>query len=410
MSALRALIKLALLIGVALAHLPLVLWSLARPRRGRAPRRDGVMVAVVPFEPGDRSGGARAVKDFVSLLARRYPVRVAIVTTVARPGAWRRMLGLALTWPLSLPSQCRSLVVGDPGVRAQLADADTVVFEFLSTALYLYLARPAAARLVLRDHEVLVRKTDMERRAAHGLEALVHAARLVTCYLVSYAVYRQADRIVTLTEEDRLALVSWFPFTAGRTVAIPVPFDEPARPPRPPAAAPVRDLVMVANFFHRPNVDALEWFVAECAPRLDPGFTLHVCGLDKPLDSAHLSPPATLTLKRHGFVDDIDAAAPEARIAVAPVVSGGGVRMKNLLLASMGKAVVTTRLGNEGIGFVDDRDAVVCDDGAEMARRVNALARAPEHIAALGASARLFVERHFGPEAVLAQLDRDALS
>ena len=75
-----------------------------------------------------------------------------------------------------------------------------------------------------------------------------------------------------------------------------MPFDEPARPPLPPAPPPLRDLVMVANFFHRPNVDALEWFLAECAPALDPGFTLHVCGQDGPLERARLAAPAGFTL------------------------------------------------------------------------------------------------------------------
>lgn len=410
MSALRASLKIALLLGVALLHVPLLLASLLRPRRGGPDARATSMAVVVPFEPGDQSGGARAVKDFVSVLRRKYAPEVLVVPAIARPGRGRRALGALLTWPLSLPAQCRSLVVGDPDLESRMARADTIIFEFFSTALLLYAHRPSAARLVLRDHEVLVRKTDMERRAARGLEALVHGARLLSCYLISYAVYRQVDRIVTLTEEDARAVAAWFPFAANRTVAIAVPFDEPPPAPRPPADAPLRDLVMVANFFHSPNVDALAWFVAECAPSLDPGFTLHVCGQDKPLDRLRLETPPGFTLVRHGFVDDIDAAARGARIAIAPVVSGGGVRMKNLLLASMEKAVVTTSLGNEGIAFVDGRDAIVCDDGVEMARRLNALARAPEAAAALGESARRHVAARFGPDAVLARLDREALA
>jgi hypothetical protein len=387
----------------------LYLLSLLRARRRTTGARGEAMAVVAPFAPGDQSGGARAVKDFVAVLRRKYDPTVIVVQTDAR---LRRALGALLTWPLSLPAQCRSLAVGDPGLGTRIAGVDTLIFEFFSTALLVYLQRPDAARIVLRDHEVLVRKTNMERQAASGLDALVHGARLLTCYLVSYAVYRQVDRIVTLTEEDAKALSAWFPFAADRTVAISVPFDEPAPPPRPPAEAPLRDLVMVANFFHSPNVDALAWFVAECAPSLDPGFTLHICGQDKPLDRLRLEAPPGFSLVRHGFVDDIDKATRGARLAIAPVVSGGGVRMKNLLLASMEKAVVTTTLGNEGIAFVDGRDAIVCDDGPEMARRVNALAQSPEAAAALGVSARRHVEARFGPgrcwRGSIARRSRDA--
>ena len=412
MSGLRALLKLGLLLAVAALHVPLALWARLRPRRPARPSATpgDHMVAVVPFEPGDWSGGARAAKDFVALLRRRYTPRIAVVTAAARPNGWRRAAGALLTWPLSLPAQCRPLVLGEPRLEAELDGAETLVFEFFSTALLLYQHRPRAGRIVIRDHEVLVRKTDMERRATRGLESLGHAARLLTCYLVSQAVYRQADRIVTLTEEDRLALTAWFPFAAGKTTAIPVPFDEPARPPLPPAPAPLRELVMVANFFHRPNVDALEWFLTECAPALDAGYTLHVCGQDAPLERARLPIPAGFTLLRHGFVEDIDVAARGARIAIAPVVSGGGVRMKNLLLASMGKAVVTTPLGNEGIGFVDGRDAVVCAAGREMAGRINVLAQSPDDAARLGANARALVEANFGPEPVLDRLHREAIA
>ena len=132
-------------------------------------------------------------------------------------------------------------------------------------------------------------------------------------------------------------------------------------------------------------------------------------GQDGPLDRVTV-PSGGLRVERHGFVDDLVAAAPQARIAVAPVVSGGGIRIKNLLLAALGKAVVTTPLGNEGIGFVDGHDAVLCEDGRAMAARINALAVSPQELARLGANAAASVRDRFGPEAILDQFDREVLA
>ena len=193
---------------------------------------------------------------------------------------------------------------------------------------------------------------------------------------------------------------------ARRTVYIPVPFrQETAVKSDGLPQVPTRELLMVANFFHAPNVDAVRWFVRECAPHLESGFRLHLCGLDRPLDAVNLS-GSPLEVVRHGFIDDLETVVPGAAIAVAPVVSGGGVRVKNLMLASQGKVVVTTPLGNEGIGFVNGRDAIISSSGVEMARRINEVSRSAVEIARLGRAARAFVERRFSPEAVLVELER----
>jgi hypothetical protein len=368
-STLRSSIKLAALAGTLLLHLPL--WAWARLFR-RSPHPGAGLLVVSPFPPGSESGGARAVLDFVEMLRRRYQPEIFVTQRDGRPSALHARVGRLLLWPLPLAASCRPIAAGDPALAAALARADTVVFEFFATAVTFYVRRPPAGLVVLRDHEVLVRKLAMERDAARGLDRLAQGLRLAICRLVSGAVYSRMDRIVTLTEEDRRGLLAWFPALADRTVVVPVPFELPPPPTAVPLAPPVRDLLMLGNFFHRPNVDALIWFLRECAPHLPDGFTLHLCGLDRPLDREVLAEDRVRVV-RHGFVEDVATAAPRAAIAVAPVVSGGGVRMKNLLLASMGKAVVTTPLGNEGIGFEDGRDAIVAATGAEMAARLVAL-------------------------------------
>ena len=366
----------------------------------------GGAVVVVPFEPGEKSGGARAIKDFLDLLNKRVVPEVVCVDQRIPSQSVRARVARVLVWPLPLPHQCRHLLLGDPDMQSKLDRADVVIFEFISTALVLYGWRRPAAFVVIRDHEVLTRRIAMDLRAASGIRALVDLLRLIVCYLVSVAVYLRADRIIALTEQDRDWIVKHFPWVARRTVYIPVPFRHEARePPEGLPKVPTRELLMVANFFHSPNVDAVRWFVRECAPHLESGFRLHLCGLDRPLDALNLS-GSPIEVVRHGFIDDLQTVVPGAAIAVAPVVSGGGVRVKNLMLASQGKVVVTTPLGNEGIGFVDGRDAIISATGAEMARRINEVSSSAVEIVRFGRAARAFVELRFSPEAVLVELER----
>jgi hypothetical protein len=402
----RTALKLPLLFGLVLVHVPLTVCALlcvGLRRRAVGPARFSI---VVPFEPGTSSGGAKAVNDFIALLRERVTCDVFIVQDQP-PGGWRSLIGQLLSWQMPLAPQCRHLMAGNPALARRVNHGGTIVFEFLATALFMWWGRRPAGVVVLRDHEVLPRKVALEMSQARHVLTVYHALRFVVTYLVCLPVYVRADRVIALTDEDRDWLRRYVPFIAARTSTVPVPFvDDDPMTTAEPVVPPARHLLMVANFFHSPNVDAVRWFLQECAPHLEPGFTLHVCGLDKPLDALDLA-SAALPVVRHGFVDDVSAAVPHAAIAIAPVVSGGGVRMKNLLLASRRKVVVTTSLGNEGIGFVDGRDAIVTDDGRVMAGRINEVARSAAEIARYGDAARRFVAERFSPAAIRDRLEQE---
>jgi glycosyltransferase involved in cell wall biosynthesis len=90
----------------------------------------------------------------------------------------------------------------------------------------------------------------------------------------------------------------------------------------------------------------------------------------------------------------------EAAVVMAPVRTGGGMRMKVLQAMSAGKAVVTTSRGTEGYtGFGEQPPLAVADSEAEIAAAAVALLGDDERRLALGANARAFAERHHSPEA-----------
>ncbi len=396
---LRDLLKTASLAATVVVLTPLAaagylqrLWPL-RPRDTPGSRR---AVVVTPFRPGEESGGARAVLELEQDLRSRGTLLTVLSLRDAHlPWGLRGVISRWLSRPLPLPPTCREILLGGPALSASLASADVVVFEFFATALAVFLRRPLATRTVLRDHEVLLRKLAIDYRGSGGVDALQVALRWAACYLVSLVVYAKVHRIVALTQEDAQSIRAHFPWLAANVTTIPVSFRMPVRPTREAGTPQVRDLVMVGNFFHTPNVDALRWFLADCAPHLGAGFVLHVFGIDGPLDALDLS-HTSIRVVRHGFVDALETALPTSAIAVSPVVSGGGVRMKNLLLASLALPVVTTPLGNEGIGFTDGVDAIVTADGREMAARIAALASAGA--AQMGDRGRTFVEAQFGAQ------------
>ena len=367
----------------------------------RSGETGGAVYVVVPYPPGEKSGGARAIGGLLRALEGGFAVE-AIPLYELRPagGRVRRLLADWLTHALPMPVHCRPFALDGKTVRRRIGDGRPVVIEFLSGALFLLFGARPANRLVLREHEPLCRRLWSERRTAAGAERMLRPLQGLLAWLAMAAVYARVDRIVALTEQDAAYLRRAFPFAAGKVAAVPVSLDLPRAVPA--ARRPGREVLMLANFHHRPNVDGLRWWLAEVGPRLDPGWTLHLCGLDAPLDGVAL-PPSPVRVVRHGFVEDVGAAFAGVPIAIAPVISGGGVRMKNLELAALGKAIVTTSLGNEGIGLVDGREAVVVDDPGAMAAALRRLDAHPAAAERMGARAADHVRAGFGHAAVLAR-------
>jgi glycosyltransferase involved in cell wall biosynthesis len=360
------------------------------------------LLLVAPFSPGNESGGSKAVLDLANTLKPHFALETWVVAKDGPRGGLTRRVARALLRPLPIPDHCRDLMFGDARLAAAIASVHTVIFEFQLTAVYLCFGATHGKRVVVRDHEVLIRKLDMERRAARGLEACAWWLRAMSCWLITLSAYSRAHLVITLTDADRLAIAGWFPFFASRTVSVPAPFEPPNLPALPVRAGP-REMLMVANFFHSPNRDGLRWFLRECAPHLEPGFTLHLCGIDGALTPEDLTSPH-LTIVRHGFVARDEDVAALANIAVAPIISGGGVRIKNLFLGSLAKALATTPLGNEGIELVDGVNAMISADGATLASKLNAAARDPDYVARLGAAAAAHIRAQFRQEAVSTRL------
>ncbi len=85
---------------------------------------------------------------------------------------------------------------------------------------------------------------------------------------------------------------------------------------------------------------------------------------------------------------------------MAPVRTGGGMRMKVLQAMAAGKAVVTTRARDRGLhGFGEEPPLAVAESKAEIAAAAAALLEDDAARRSLGARARQFAERHHSPEA-----------
>lgn len=401
----RLLLSIAQLPLLPILALYVFFMSRIRNKAKPAPALPKRIALVIPCDPGIRSGTERAIRDMQEMLELEFDLGVVPIHKLspAPTPLWRFLAAwIGAVIPLD-DAQRRYL--GDPApVLERIKQADVVLIEFCMSAAFLFRGVGLDKPMIIRDHEVLARRFAKEFVAAYGVvNKFTGIVKVVSAWLLTFHLYLLADRIVALTSEDAAWIRRWFPFIGKRVLAIPVSFAVEPKELSEVAARP-RDLIYAANFYHRPNVDGLLWLLTECAPFIDPGVTLHLVGLDDPLSAIQL-PSTGLNIVRHGHIDDIEhhPIVSGITIALAPIISGGGIRVKNLLFGSFAKAIVTTHLGNEGVDFVPGEEAMVCGRPQEFAAAINQLIKDPQLAVRIGHNARKAVQSRFSHHAILSQ-------
>ncbi|MFW6074697.1 MAG: glycosyltransferase, partial [Chloroflexota bacterium] len=96
-----------------------------------------------------------------------------------------------------------------------------------------------------------------------------------------------------------------------------------------------------------------------------------------------------------GRVDDVGPYLASAQVAVVPLHSGSGTRLKILDAFAAGVPVVSTTVGAEGINGIDGEHLLIADSAAGFAAAVLKLLREPALRTALTTNARELVERQY---------------
>ena len=218
------------------------------------------------------------------------------------------------------------------------------------------------------------------------------------------SIWADFDRVQVFTSQDAERFRSAAPSMASRVRVNPFGIDLPV------AADPEQQdpnaVVFVGSFNHEPNVDAAAWLATDILPGVlarHVGVKLWLVGEDPPKTLTGLASPAiTIT----GRVADVTPFLQTAAVVVAPVRTGGGMRRKVLEAMALGKAIVTTRLGAEGLVGPSERlPLILADTSGEFSNQVTRLLESPQTRQDLGARARAYVAEHHSWTAHADRLD-----
>jgi glycosyltransferase involved in cell wall biosynthesis len=294
---------------------------------------------------------------------------------------------------VTVPALQRAL---DQVLRARRFDIVNLEFSFLGH-FELRQAPPGERlpALVVDSHNIDYELVRQYARAGVSLARRLYAgANWRKLRREELGTYRDADGVYLCSAADERRLLDQVP--GVRTAIIPNAADVEYYQPRPTDPRPDgRTVVFFGILSYVPNLDGVIHFVQNIWPRIadaHPDARLKIVGGRPPPSLLALAGPR---VELTGFVPDLRPHLAAAAAVVVPLRLGGGTRLKIVEAMAMGKAIVSTTLGVEGIEAVPGRDLLVEDEPAAFADAVNRMLTHPDLAALIGQSARrLAVERY----------------
>ncbi|MGH7058522.1 MAG: glycosyltransferase family 4 protein, partial [Acetobacteraceae bacterium] len=178
-------------------------------------------------------------------------------------------------------------------------------------------------------------------------------------------------------------------------------------PPLAPPGASNRTALWVGGMNDPFNRAGVVHFAVHILPRIReqiPDFRWCVVGRDPPPELRALASDPASGVELAGFVPSVREAYERAAIVVVPLVSGGGTKLKVLEAMAMGRAIVTTCVGAEGIEARDGMEMEIASTDEEFALKVVALFRDSARRARIAAAARALAEREYAWDIVNRQM------
>src|SRR5580658_9174573 len=202
---------------------------------------------------------------------------------------------------------------------------------------------------------------------------------------------READHVVTVSEQNRAFFSKYVhpDRVSAISTGVDIDFFQPSD------YTPSHSMVFTGSMDWLPNQQGILFFASQILPRVRaevPDADLWIVGRYPSPEIQRLEGPR---IHVTGRVDDIRPFLESASVYIVPLRSGSGTRIKIFEAMAMGKAVVSTSLGAEGLPVTHGKNILIADHPREFAAAVVRVLRDRELAEGLGRAARALVEKQF---------------
>lgn len=369
-------------------------------------------------------GGALRTASLLEFLARRYELDVIVfaqpenaspathfpkglvkhVHTIPLIHHGRDVVSKVLRNAMRLLRGVPPLVDRFQGYEDQIVKAmgaaqyEMAVFEHLWCAPLLRVVKPHAKRTCLNLHNIESNLFESYARTDRWPVSMAHRRWASSCRSIEQNLLPQFDSLLTCSETDSASIAGFTKQTFAFPNSIPrVPL---------PQTAKSFDLVFSGNMEYPPNKAAVGWFAKEIWPLIiaaRPDTTWRVVGLHP--DSIRSMVAGDPRVEVTGPVENAVETLASARIAIVPLRSGSGTRIKILEAWAAGLAVVSTNLGAEGLACAAGKEIILQDTAVNFSQSILKLLNDPTAMAQLGSAGRCLYERDYTWQAAWEKLE-----
>ena len=149
-----------------------------------------------------------------------------------------------------------------------------------------------------------------------------------------------------------------------------------------------------------PNLEGVTWFLEDCLPvvrKKFPELKLFLAGRGFP-DSIPRDAPTNVICE--GEIADAKQYMDGKQIMIVPLKSGGGMRVKIIQGMALGKTIISTTIGAEGIHHTNGKNILIADSPNEFLMQIEKCISNPPFCFSIGREARELVSKEYSNEAI----------
>ena len=321
--------------------------------------------------------GGNRDKDYESEIEHQLPGARTIHT-----GAPESTVAQSLDYLVRLPSSAPYAVkkFTDSAVRREVRQllgnggTDVAVCDFLSASLNFPAA--SATPVVLFQHNVETmlwrRMATTEKSPVRKLSYNIEARKMAS---YERAALKRFGHVIAVSDADRDAMLRLVPGCS--ITVVPTGVDTEKYKVVESAVGDPPIVVFTGSMDWEPNIDAMEYFCEEIWPTILAEFPKARFQIVGRTPHPRVRRLASDSVQVTGSVPSVTDYLKSATVVIVPLRIGGGTRLKVYEAMAMGKALVSTSIGAEGLDFTEGRDLYIADDAKSFGAAILNLLRDP---------------------------------
>ncbi len=320
--------------------------------------------------------GGRRDPDYEAALPQQFPQSQVVYTAAPDSDGFRGVLDYLYRLPRLAPYSVSKFT--HPAVRnlvrSQLSSGqfDVAICDFLAPSLNFPKKLPIPCALFQHNVESSLWQR-MATTESHPLRKLSYTLEWARMSRYERRVLDRFHHVIAVSENDRQQMLEMDP--GCEITVVPTGVDTQQFQVAPPSTATPPRIVFTGSMDWEPNMDAMEYFCGQIWPRILAEFPFALFQIVGRNPFARVQRLASQSVEVTGTIPSVTDYLRDATVVVVPLRIGGGTRLKIYEAMAMGKALVSTSIGAEGLSFQNGRDLLLADDASSFAEAILLLLR-----------------------------------